>query len=113
MGEARYARLLHADISATVQRNRKRYLPALLERQEWHSRLLWGSDYPLPGVLPVIHVQAIADVGLLDPTEVPVILEIRRHNPLLFDFVLKRRIAAKGQRFAAKVFETRDYFTPA
>jgi len=113
MGEARYARLLHADISATVQRNRKRYLPALLERQEWHSRLLWGSDYPLPGVLPVIHVQAVADLGLLDPTEVPVILEIRRHNPLLFDFVLKRRIAAKGQRFAAKVFETRDYFTPA
>jgi len=111
MGEARYARLLHADISATVQRNRKRYLRALLTRPEWHARLLWGSDYPLPGVLPVIHVHAIADLGLLDPAEVPVIVEIRRHNPLLFDFVLKRRIAAEGRRFAATVFETRDYFT--
>jgi len=112
MGEARYARLLHGDISATVQRNRKRYLPALLAHGEWHPRLLWGSDYPLPGVLPVIYVDAIADLGLIDPAEVPVIVEIRRHNPLLFDFVLKRRLAAKGQRFAATVFETRDYFTP-
>jgi uncharacterized protein len=113
MGEARYTRHLHGDISATVQRNRKQYLRPLLTHSEWHPRLLWGTDYPLPGVLPVIHVHAIADLGLIEPAEVPVIVEIRRHNPLLFDFVLKRRLAAKGQRFATTVFETRDYFMRA
>ena len=67
----------------------------------------------LTGALPVIHVHAIADRGLLDPAEVAPIVEIRRHNPLLFDFVLKRRVQAAGRRFAARVFETRPYFTGA
>jgi mannonate dehydratase len=29
-------------------------LPLLLERQEWHTRFLNGSDYPLPGVIPIL-----------------------------------------------------------
>ena len=41
-----------------------------------------ASDYPLPGVMPLINVHGIADRGLLDPREVPVIIEIRRHNPI-------------------------------
>jgi predicted TIM-barrel fold metal-dependent hydrolase len=114
MDDARYARLVHGDISALVQRNRAAVaLAILLARDEWHGRLLWGSDYPLPGVMPLINVHAIADMGLLDPREVPVLIEIRRHNPLLFDFVLKRRLAAGGRRFAAEVFETRGYFGAA
>jgi mannonate dehydratase len=42
---------------------------------------------------------------------VPVLVEIRRYNPLLFDFVLKRRLTAGGRRFAPSVFETRGFFT--
>jgi predicted TIM-barrel fold metal-dependent hydrolase len=111
MDDARYRRLLHGDISALVQRNRAAVaLASLLAREEWHGRLLWGSDYPLPGVMPLIHVHALADMGLLDRREVPIIVEIRRHNPLLFDFVLKRRLAAGGRRFAPGVFETGGYF---
>lgn len=114
MEDPRYARLLHGDISALVQRNRAAVaLAALLTRADWHGRLLWGSDYPLPGVMPLINVHGIAGLGLLDPREVPVIVEIRRHNPLLFDFVLKRRLAADGRRFAPGVFETREYFVAA
>jgi mannonate dehydratase len=114
MEDARYARILHGDISALVQRNRSAVaLAALLARDDWHGRLLWGSDYPLPGVMPLINVHGIADRGLLDPREVPVIIEIRRHNPILFDFVLKRRLAAGGRRFAPGVFETRGYFAAA
>ena len=63
--------------------------------------------------MPLINVHAIAGRGLLDPREVPVIVEIRRHNPILFDFVLKRRLAADGRRFAPGVFETREYFVAA
>jgi mannonate dehydratase len=114
MEDPRYARLLHGDISALVQRNRAPVaLAALLTRDDWHGRLLWGSDYPLTGVMPLINVHGLADRGLLDPREVPVIVEIRRHNPILFDFVLKRRLAAGGRRFASGVFETREYFAAA
>lgn len=114
MDEPRFARTLHGDLSALVQRNRVGVgLRTLLTREDWHGRLLWGSDYPLTGALPVIHVHAIADRGLLDPAEVAPIVEIRRHNPLLFDFVLKRRVRAAGRRFSARVFETRPYFMGA
>ena len=112
MEEPRYVPLLRGDISALVQRNRASVaLSTLLSRQDWHGRLLFGSDYPLTGVMPLISVHALADMGLLDPREVPTIIEIRRHNPLLFDFVLKRRLVAGGRRFATGVFETRGYFT--
>ena len=112
MEEPRYVPLLRGDISSLVQRNRASVaLSTLLSRQDWHGRLLFGSDYPLTGVMPLISVHALADMGLLDPREVPTIIEIRRHNPLLFDFVLKRRLVVGGRRFATGVFETRGYFT--
>lgn len=111
MDEPRYASLLRGDISALVQRNRASVaLATLLARADWHGRLLFGSDYPLTGVMPLISVSKLADMGLLDPREVPTLIEIRRHNALLFDFVLKRRLAAGGKRFSAGVFETRGYF---
>jgi hypothetical protein len=35
---------------------------------------------------------------------------IRAHNPLQFDFVLKRRLRAGGTRLPRGVFETRRHF---
>jgi mannonate dehydratase len=35
---------------------------------------------------------------------------IREHNPLLFDFVLKRHLSSGGKRFPKSVFETRSFF---
>src|SRR5262249_36383803 len=88
MEDRRYERHLFGDLSAVVQRNRAaEAFPALLQRVEWHPRLLWGSDYPLPGVLPIISVTGFAERGLLSQNEVPVLNEIRWHNALLFDFV--------------------------
>ena len=111
MEDPRYARQLFGDISGIVQRNRvAEAFPALLHRTEWHPRLLWGSDYPLPGVLPLISVAGFAERRLLAAGEVPVLNEIRGHNPILFDFVLKRRLAVGSTRFAPGVFETRRMF---
>jgi uncharacterized protein len=111
MTETRWEGLLYGDISAVVQRNRAaECLAPLLERGEWHERLLFGSDYPLPGVIPLISATRLAAQGLLDPATVPVLIEIRRHNPLLFDLVLKRHLAWRGRRFGAAVFETRRVF---
>ena len=36
--------------------------------------------------------------------------EIRLHNPLLFDFVLKRNLRSNGKALSAGVFETRRFF---
>jgi uncharacterized protein len=36
--------------------------------------------------------------------------EIRSHNPLLFDFVLKRALRSNAKALAAGVFETRAFF---
>jgi mannonate dehydratase len=100
--------LLHADISAVFQVNRT---PAvhrlLLERTDWHPRLLHGSDYPLPGVMPLYAPARLADDGLLERSDVEPLLALRTHNPLLFDFVLKRRLRAGRVRLPPGVFETR------
>lgn len=111
MDEPRYEKLLCADISALGQRNRAgTALRAVLARREWHGRLLNGSDYPLPGILPLVSPSALAADGLLDPAAVSPLEKIREHNPLLFDFVLKRHLRVNGAGFPASVFETRGFF---
>lgn len=111
MDEPRYGKLLHADISALTQRNRAGTpLRTVLERRDWHGRLVNGSDYPLPGILPLFSPSALADDGLLDPVAVLPLEQLRGHNPLLFDFVLKRHLRANGAGLPASVFETRRFF---
>ena len=47
---------------------------------------------------------------LLPESAAQVLRDIRAHNPLLFDFVLKRTLRSNGKAFAAGVFETRGFF---
>ena len=111
MGERRYEKHLFGDISAMTQRNRAGpALARVLEEEAWHPRLLNGSDYPLPGVMPIFSVDYLINVGLLDKESAPILSEIRQHNPLLFDFVLKRRLRSGGKALATSVFETRPFF---
>lgn len=108
MDDPRHTGKLFGDISAIALRNRElSLLRVLIERSEWHPRLLYGSDYPLPGILPLMSPRVLAENGLLDLAAVPVFERIREHNPLLFDFVLKRHLVSNGKRFAPQVFETR------
>lgn len=111
MDETRYEKLAYADISALTQFNRAWALKTVMQRGEWHSRLLNGSDYPLPGVMPLFSASDMADMGLLDAMAVPFLKEIRGHNPLLFDFALKRLLKFEGQHFPNSVFETRRFFS--
>lgn len=108
MDDAKYGPKLHGDISAMTQLNRAGpALEAVLMREDWHGRLLNGSDYPLPGVMPLFSVNYMVELGLIPAAAAPVLSEIRRHNPLLFDFVLKRH---QGKGFSAGIFETRGFF---
>jgi mannonate dehydratase len=113
MDERAYEPLLLGDLSAVFQINRRVGVQRrLLERSDWHARLLNGSDYPLPGLVPLTRPERLADQGLLDAAAVPVLESIRAHNPLLFDFVLKRSLRSGGARLAPGVFETRRHFEP-
>ena len=109
--ERRYEKHLFADISAMTQVNRAGpVLTRVIENQHWHARLLNGSDYPLPGVMPLFSTDYLASLGLLQESEAATLREIRAHNALLFDFVLKRALRSKGKALPARVFETRMFF---
>ena len=101
---------LYADISAVIQFNRAEVLQTLLARPEWHNRLLNGSDYPLPGILPLTSLNKLIKLDLLAADAKPFLNGLREHNPLLFDFALKRLLRSDGVGFANSVFETRDFF---
>lgn len=111
MDDPRYRTTLYGDISGVAQFNRAGpALVTLLEREDWHARLLNGSDYPLPGILPLYSVSQLVQLGVIESGLAPLLAEVREHNPLLFDFVLKRHLRANGKRFPGSVFETRAFF---
>jgi mannonate dehydratase len=110
MDEPGHAGRLFADISAVTQFNRADALETLLTRPDWHVRLLNGSDYPLPGILPLISLDRLVARNLLAVEAKPFLNGVREHNPLLFDFALKRLLRRDGKGFATGVFETRAFF---
>ena len=114
MDERAHEGRLLGDLSAVLQINRRTDVARrLLERDDWHGRLLHGSDYPLPGIPVLTRPQRLADAGLLDAKAVPVLATLREHNPLLFDLVLKRSLRRPGTTqpgLSATVFETRRHF---
>ncbi|MBF0463294.1 MAG: amidohydrolase [Magnetococcales bacterium] len=102
---------LFGDMAAITLRNRDpAVVRTLIEREEWHSRLLNGTDYPLPGIIPLIAPASFVRAGLLAKEAVPVLRNLQAYNPLLFDFVLKRHLEADGRRWPSCVFETRGFF---
>jgi len=52
----------------------------------------------------------LVERGLLEASSGELLKTIRSHNPLLFDFVLKRSLRSNGKAFATVIFETRDFF---
>jgi mannonate dehydratase len=69
-----------------------------------------GSDYPLPGIMPLFSVEYLVSLGLVQESAKPVLREIRDYNPLLFDFVLKRHLRSNGRGLSTNGFETRSFF---
>jgi mannonate dehydratase len=113
MDEDVYKSLLYADISALPQRNHDWVLKSLLARPDWHSRLLNGSDYPLPGIVPLFNLSGLVAENLLAAEHQLLLEELQLYNPLLFDFALKRLLRFGEQAFPVSVFENRRFFTSA
>ncbi|MDR7335341.1 amidohydrolase family protein [Roseateles asaccharophilus] len=105
---------LLGDISVVLQTNREPEVGrTLLTREDWHLRLLHGSDYPLPGIPAAVRLPKLVDIGLLDAVDAPALAQLREHNPLLFDLALKRLARCRGAAFPAAVFATRPHFERA
>ncbi len=83
-----------------------RPLTTVLQREDLHERLVNGSDYPLPAVNLLVRTGALVRQGYITSEERVCINEIYDYNPLLFDFVLKRRLRLPGtrQRSPASIF---------
>ena len=106
-----YEGKLFGDISAMTQVNRAGpTLARVVENDAWHARLLNGSDYPLPGVMPIFSVDYLVSLKMVEAAAADVLRDIRLHNPLLFDFVLKRHLRSKSKSLPAAVFQTRKFF---
>lgn len=111
MREPRYEKHLFADISAITQMNRSdATLRRIFTERDWHPRLLNGSDYPLPGIVPLFWLRGFVRKGYLARADADVLAQIRSHNALLFDFVLKRRLTIAGVTLPPAVFQTRARF---
>jgi len=111
MDDKQYEGKLFGDISAMTQLNRiGPALQSIITREDWHHRLLNGSDYPLPGVMPLYSTRKMQELGYIDKDRVAYLEQLRQYNPLLFDFVLKRSLRWQGKRLPSSVFETRGFF---
>ena len=111
MNDARYENLLFGEISGLVQTNRLGTpIDTVIRNTDWHPRLVNASDYPLPGVLPLFSMEKLVARGYIDTMQAQVLTEIRRHNVLLFDLVLKRLLQSDGTRLSPIVFHSRRVF---
>ena len=113
MDEPRHQTRLMGDLSAIGQLARAGPALATLLRRAatgapWSTRLLYGSDYPIPAMMPLYSVGRLAAQGVLDEHWMQPLRELRRHNAWLFDLVLKRRLRWQGAAFADSVFATRS-----
>jgi len=108
MDEKRYEGLVFGELSAMTQFNRSGKLRTMLAREDLHERIVNGSDYPLPAVNLLIRTRPLVKQGYINADEADSLKEIYDYNPLLFDFVLKRRLKLPGapKRFPASVFMT-------
>jgi uncharacterized protein len=114
----RYPPNLFGEISTVPYLGTHRLLERLLQDPEITPRLVNGSDYPAPAIPGTDPTGRLFRSGYLrDPADNGpasalqrrnALREIRRQNPLLFDFVLKRTLRVNGQRLPSAIFRSID-----
>jgi mannonate dehydratase len=59
--------------------------------------------------MPLISLRLLKEKRYITAEQAEVLAQLRQHNSLLFDFVLKRQL--RGQGFGISVFHTRSLWT--
>jgi len=118
MNDDNYKQNCLADISAINLINRDiKVIKQIVENTDWHERLLYASDYPLPGVMPLISTKNLVKHGLIQAEYESFLNLVRIYNPWLYDFLLKRLMGSGGSRgsdglsFSNAVFHTKRHFS--
>lgn len=110
MDNPNYQTTAYGEISAITLANHSWAIKKILARPAWHPRIVNGSDYPLPAIMPLINTRQLHRMGLLSSEHLPFLQELKQHNALMFDFATKRLIKHNDIQFPASVFETRNVF---
>lgn len=110
MDNPNYQKTAYGEISAITLANHSWAIKKILERPDWHHRIVNGSDYPLPAIMPLINTRQLHQMGLLSSDHLPFLQALKQHNALMFDFATKRLIKHNDIQFPASVFETRNLF---
>jgi len=112
MNDNKYEQNLFGDISAITQINRVGLaLETILVNKHWHARIINGSDYPLPAIMPLFSLKWLQFKKYITAQEADLLAEIRPYNPLLFDFILKRTLRFQGHAMPVAFFNTRPHFS--
>lgn len=105
-----YQTLAYGEISAITLVNHAWAIKRVLERTDWHGRLVNGTDYPLPAIMPLVNTRQLHQMELLESEHLPFLQALKSYNPLMFDFAVKRLIRFNNITFDKRVFETRRIF---
>ena len=90
MDDRNYDGHLFGDLSAIAQFNRNpEHLRTLLNNDQWHHRLINGSDYPLPAINLLIRTGRLKRQQFITADHRVWLNEIYHCNPLLFDIAVK------------------------
>lgn len=111
MNEKRYEGLLYGETSAlTLYTRIGEPLDKLLENPKMANRFVHGSDYPLPAINILYRTGQYVDLGYLKEVDRDAMNEIYRFNPLLFNFVTKRKMRhpKTTQRMSNIIFHGKD-----
>ena len=108
----KYPAQTFADISAyALAPNLTQHLPLLLAQKDLHARFLYGSDYPLSAIKPLLSASLwlmyAKDLlgGFLEfQRRYHAILEVYNYNPLLSSVLVMRLVEKDGLRFPPEVF---------
>lgn len=111
MLENEHKGLLFGEISAMTQVNRLgKPLDTILQRQDWHERLINASDYPLPAVIPLFSLGKLVKGNYINKEQAVFLAEVREYNAILFDLLLKRMLRSGDMRLQDIVFASRRVF---
>ena len=122
-----YPQLEHPPLSPAAERDAEELtdlvtrLAAAGELDDWniaHADLayaLWRlarSDYPLPAINLLMQSRAVEKLGLITPEQREALNEIDQHDPLLYDFAMKRSLRFKGSKLPDATFTARPEVFP-
>jgi mannonate dehydratase len=113
MADAQWKGRVWGDVSAMTLINRVGPpLQEVLSDPELRERLVNGSDYPLAAINVLMWSRAVQSKGFITEDERDALNEIDQHDPLLFDFVMKRCLKWNGARLPDATFLIRPEVFP-